>query len=61
MLSAADLDDLYALAKAETGIPDPEGRNPKELEDALIAQPADPARLVQLAAIKQRCERKCLS
>lgn len=38
MLSAADLDDLYALAKAETGIPDPEGRNPKELEDALIAQ-----------------------
>ncbi|RON24849.1 hypothetical protein BK660_04045 [Pseudomonas brassicacearum] len=53
MLSAADLDDLYALAKAETGIPDPEGRNPKVLEEALIAQPAGPARLVQLAAIKQ--------
>ncbi|WP_172152448.1 AAA family ATPase [Pseudomonas tumuqii] len=53
MLSAADLDDLYALAKAETGIPDPEGRIPKKLEDALIAQPADPARLVQLAAVKQ--------
>lgn len=53
MCGAADLDDLYALAKAEAGIPDPEGRNPKKLEDALIAQPADPARLVQLAAIKQ--------
>lgn len=52
-LSPADLDELYALAKAESGIPDPEGRSPKRLDDALIAQPNDPARLVQLAAIKQ--------
>ncbi|WP_330206116.1 AAA family ATPase [Pseudomonas sp. AM14(2022)] len=53
ILNAADLDDLYALAKAESGIPDTEGRKPKKLEDALIAQPNDPARSVQVAAIKQ--------
>ncbi|MRK20091.1 AAA family ATPase [Pseudomonas sp. JG-B] len=52
-LSAADLDDLYALAKVEVGILDPDGRKPKRLEDAQIAPPADPARIVQLAAIKE--------
>lgn len=41
-LSLADLDDLYALAKAEVGIPDPEGRVPKKLHDAQVAPPADP-------------------
>lgn len=51
--SAADLDDLYALAKADAGIPDPDGRKPKRLEDAQIAPPADPARIVELAAIKE--------
>lgn len=52
-LSAADLDDLYALAKAEVGILDPDGRHPKRLEDAQITPPADPARIVQLVAIKE--------
>lgn len=51
-LGAADLEDLYALAKAEAGIPDPEGRKPKKLQDAQIASPTDPARTVQLAGIK---------
>ena len=51
-LSASDLDDLYALAKVEAGIPDPEGRTTKKLQDAQIAPPADPARLVQLVGIK---------
>lgn len=51
-LTAADLDDLYALAKVEAGIPDPTGRVPKFLKDAEIAPPTDPTRVVQLAAIK---------
>lgn len=53
VLDAADLEDFYALVKVEAGIPDPEGREPKTLEDAQVAPPADPARLVQLAAIKE--------
>ena len=52
-LSAADLDDLYALAKAEAGIPDSEGRVPKKLQDAHVAPPANPARVVLLTAIKE--------
>ncbi|HGO6126438.1 AAA family ATPase [Burkholderia cepacia] len=51
-LSAADLDDLYALAKAEVGIPDPEGRVAKKLHDAQVAPPANPTRVVLLTAIK---------
>ena len=51
-LSAADLDHLYALAKAEVGIPDPEGREAQRLEDAQVAPKVDPTRLVLLAAIK---------
>ena len=51
-LTPADLDDLYALAKAEMGIPDPEGRKPGKLQDAEVAPPPDPSRLVQLTAIK---------
>lgn len=51
-LSAADLDDLYALAKAEAGIPDPEGRVVRELKDAQVAPRANPARMVLLGAIK---------
>ncbi|HBN8587194.1 TPA: AAA family ATPase [Pseudomonas aeruginosa] len=53
MLSAADLEDLYALAKLEAGIPDPEGRMPKRLQDAQVAPPADPARVVRLSSIKE--------
>lgn len=51
-LAPSDLDDLYALAKAETGIPDPEGRSPGKLQDAEVTPPPDPARLVQLVGIK---------
>lgn len=51
-LSADDLEDLYALAKTEVGLPDPNSRMPKILEDAQVAPPADPARVVQLAGIK---------
>lgn len=52
VLQAGDLEDLYALAKAEAGIPDPDGREPTTLEDAEVAQPADPTRDVRLLAVK---------
>jgi len=52
-LKRADYDDLYALAKAEAGIEDPDKRMPKKLAAAQVASPPVPARLVQLAAIKQ--------
>ena len=52
-LSATDIEDLYALAKAEAGIDDPQKRAPKALDDAQIATPADPTRLVRLLAIKE--------
>ena len=51
-LSPGDLDDLYAIAKAEAGILDPEGRAPKKLQGAEVTLPPDPARLVQITAIK---------
>lgn len=51
-LASADVEDLYALAKAEAGIEDPQKRAPKGLDDAQVATPADPTRLVQLLAIK---------
>lgn len=51
-LSAADVEDLYALAKSEVGIDDPQNRVPMVLDDAKIAIPADPTRLVRLLAIK---------
>ena len=51
-LSAADIDDAYALAKADAGIEDPQTRAPKVLDDAQVATPADPTRLVLLLAIK---------
>ncbi|SAL81673.1 recombination protein F [Caballeronia choica] len=50
-LSPEDLEDLFALAKAEVGIPDAGGRKPKKLQDAEVAPPANPTRLVQIAAI----------
>lgn len=49
----ADLENLYALAKAEAGIPDPDGRVPKKLQDAEVASPPNPTRLVQLVGIKE--------
>lgn len=51
-LGPDDLEDLYALAKAEAGIPDPQGRTPHKLHNEEIAPTPDPARLVQLKAIK---------
>ncbi|RAP59821.1 AAA family ATPase [Oleiagrimonas sp. MCCC 1A03011] len=47
-----DLNDLYALAKVEVGIEDPEDRKPVVLEEADVPTPPVPTRLVQLAAIK---------
>jgi energy-coupling factor transporter ATP-binding protein EcfA2 len=52
-LSAEVVGDLYALAKSEAGIEDTENRQPKALEDAQVAAQSDPARLVQLLAIKE--------
>lgn len=51
-LTAADEEDLYALAKNEAGIDDPNKRQPKCLEDAQIASPVDPTRVVKLLGIK---------
>lgn len=52
ILAATDLDDLYALAKAEQGIEDPAKRVATKLADADLAAPPAPNRLVQIAAIK---------
>lgn len=51
-LSAADLDDLYAIAKSAQGVEDPEKRSPTKLADADLASPPVPNRLVQISAIK---------
>lgn len=51
-LTADDINDLYALAKTEVGIPDPNGRVPAKLDDAQVAPPPDPTRIVKLVAIK---------
>lgn len=53
VLSEPEQADVYALAKAEHGIPDPENRVPRQLQDAEVAPPQDPTRLVQLVAIKE--------
>jgi hypothetical protein len=52
-LEAGDLEDLYALAKTAAGIEDPKKRVPTAIDDAQIAAPSDPTRLVQLLAIKE--------
>lgn len=51
-LGVADLEDLYALLKLEAGIPDPDGRVPRNLQDAQIAPHANSTRIVQLTRIK---------
>ena len=51
-LSAADLEDLYALSKSEHGIEDLSKRKPMMLVDADFAAPQMPNRLVQIEAIK---------
>ncbi|WP_321854653.1 AAA family ATPase [Paraburkholderia tropica] len=52
-LSPEDIEDLYALAKAEAGIPDEDGRVPKKFAVAEVAPQANPTRLVQIVAVKE--------
>jgi len=52
VLTEPETDEVYALAKAEYGIPDPDNRVPRKLLDTEVAPPPDPTRLVQLLAIK---------
>lgn len=51
-LTADDLDDLFALLKAEHGIPDPKGRTPKKLIADQIPVPVIKSTHVELCAIK---------
>lgn len=51
-LTPDDLDDLYALLKAEHGIPDPKGRTASPLADDKIPTGAQPNVHVELVAMK---------
>jgi energy-coupling factor transporter ATP-binding protein EcfA2 len=51
-LSADDIEDLYALLKAEHGIPDIKERKPKKLKPGQIATPAKSGTQVELISIK---------
>ena len=51
-LSASDLDDLFAMAKALHGIEDLKKREAVKLAAADVATPPLPERLVQIVAIK---------
>lgn len=51
-LSPDDIEDLFALLKAEHGIPDPKGRTPRKLTADQIPIPETSSILVQLKAIK---------
>ena len=51
-LSRDDLDDLYALLRAEHGIPDPKGRKASPIVDDKIPAGAQPNVHVELLAIK---------
>jgi len=51
-LSADDLEDLHAMAKAAHGIEDPDKRTPTMLATADVAAPPVADRLVQIVAIK---------
>lgn len=52
-LSPEDVEDLYALAKAEAGIPDEKGQVAKKLASAEIAPQTNSTRLVQIVAVKE--------
>lgn len=54
-LDASDMDDLFALLKAEHGIPDPKGRVPKPLTADQIPAPVEKTTHVSLLAIKNLC------
>lgn len=51
-LTSTDIEDLFALAKAEYGVEDPEKRSGSKLATAQLAAPAVPNRIVQICAIK---------
>jgi len=51
-LTPDDLDDLFALLKAEHGIPDPKGRKPKPLTADQIPAPVKTSTHVELRAMK---------
>lgn len=51
-LGEDDWDDLYALAKQEVGIADPQNRKPQKLLESQVAAPPVATRVVQLTAIK---------
>jgi energy-coupling factor transporter ATP-binding protein EcfA2 len=51
-LSADDIEDIYALLKAEHGIPDPKGRIAGKLAADQVAVPQIPDQLVRITAIK---------
>jgi len=51
-LSEADLDDLFALMKAEHGIPDPQCRTANKLNAEQIPAPAAPNTHIRLMALK---------
>lgn len=51
-LSIDQLNHLYALAKAEVGIPDEEGRVASKFQDKEIAAEPNPTRLVKLGAVR---------
>lgn len=52
VLSSNDLDDLFALLKAEHGIPDPKGRVVNKLSPSQIPVPALPNNHIKLVALK---------
>jgi energy-coupling factor transporter ATP-binding protein EcfA2 len=51
-LTTEDLEDLFALLKAEHGIPDPKKRVPTKLASDIAPVPSQPSDQVQLKAIK---------
>ena len=51
-LIPADIEDLFALAKSEYGVEDPEKRISSKLATSQLAAPAVPNRVVQIRAIK---------
>lgn len=52
VLEAEDIDDLYALLKADNGISDPQGRIAKRLSEDQISVPAHSGARVELLCIK---------
>lgn len=51
-LDQSDCDDIYALLKAEHGIPDPQGRVAGALDASQVAAPAADGKLIQIVALR---------